>query len=136
VIDTPVRFYNNLNETHMAATRYTGAKSPTSGLQIQLVRSGHLSAKQAEELHAQSSKKNIPFIDVLLQSGIINDEKLAVFCATTFGYPLLDLNTFNPIFISKKIAETPLMQNQYGGDFRSDKYTNARPDQIPGPNGD
>lgn len=97
----------------MVPTRYSSAKSVTSGLQIQLVRSGHLSAKQADELHHQSTEKNIPFIDVLLQSGIIDDEKLALFCATTFGYPLLDLNTFNPIFISKKIAETPLMQNQY-----------------------
>lgn len=97
----------------MAATRYTGAKSEISGLQIQLVRSGHLSVRQAEELHTQSGRKNMPFIDVLLQSGIIDDEKLALFCATTFGYPLLDLHTFNPIFISKKIAETPLMQNQY-----------------------
>lgn len=97
----------------MAATRISSTQRVASGLPVQLVRGKRLSAKQAEELQQKANKLNIPFIDVLLNSGIIDDAQLATFCATTFGYPLLDLGAFNPASIPQHATNARIMQHQY-----------------------
>jgi type IV pilus assembly protein PilB len=97
----------------MVATRISGTQRVASGLQVQLVRGKRLSARQAEELQQKADQHKTPFIDVLLQSGIIDDAQLATFCATTFGYPLLDLTVFNPACIPQQATNARIMQHQY-----------------------
>ena len=76
------------------------------------MQAGRLSAQQAEALHRKATTEKILFIDALLQSGIMDGAGLASFCSETFGYPLLDLNSFNPAFLPDKLVDLKLMEAQ------------------------
>ena len=88
----------------------TGA--PLSGLARALVQANRLSAGQADALHKKAAADKTPFIDALLESGIIAPAALASFCADTFGYPLLDLSCFAPEAIPAAAIDARLMQAQ------------------------
>jgi len=83
-----------------------------SGLARALLQAGRLSALQAETLHKQALLEKTAFIDALLQSGSIDARSLAMFCAETFGYPMLELAAFNLGLIPEKIIDAKLMQGQ------------------------
>ncbi|WP_036248318.1 type IV-A pilus assembly ATPase PilB [Massilia sp. BSC265] len=88
----------------------TGA--PLSGLARALVQAGRLSPGQADALQKKAVADKTPFIDALLESGIIEPGALASFCAETFGYPLLDLSCFAPDAIPSAAIDAKLMQAQ------------------------
>ena len=88
----------------------TGA--PLSGLARALVQASRLSAGQADMLHKKAAADKTPFIDALLDSGIIESGALASFCAETFGYPLLDLSCFALEAIPVAAIDATLMQAQ------------------------
>ena len=88
----------------------TGA--PLSGLARALVQASRLSPGQADALHKKAAADKTPFIDALLESGIIEPAALASFCAETFGYPLLDLSCFAPEAIPAAAIDAKLMQAQ------------------------
>ncbi len=90
----------------------SASSTPISGLARSLLQAGRLSAAQAEQLSKQAAHEKIPFIDVLLQSALIDARALAAFSAETFGYPLLDLGTVNPVLLPEKVIDIKLMQNQ------------------------
>ncbi|MFC3109112.1 type IV-A pilus assembly ATPase PilB [Undibacterium arcticum] len=83
-----------------------------SGLARALLQAGRLSAQQAETLHKQALTEKTGFIDVLLKGGGIDARSLALFCAETFGYPMLELSAFNLGLIPEKIIDAKLMQGQ------------------------
>ncbi len=83
-----------------------------SGLARALVQAGRLTAAQAETLQKNASAEKTQFIDALLGSGDIDGGSLAVFCAETFGYPLLDLTACNPELIRSAAIDMKLMQAQ------------------------
>jgi len=66
-----------------------------SGLARALVQAGRLTPAQAEALQKKAAAERTPFIDALVVGGTIDAASLAVFCAETFGYPLLDLSSFS-----------------------------------------
>ncbi len=82
------------------------------GLARALMQAGRLSAPQAEALQKKSLADKLPFIDVLLASSLIGARDLAVFCAETFSYPLLDLQAFSAAALPQKIIDAKLMQSQ------------------------
>ena len=88
----------------------TGA--PLSGLARALVQASRLSPGQADALHKKAAADKTPFIDALLESGIIEPAALASFCAETFGYPLLDLSCFALEAIPAAAIDAKLMQAQ------------------------
>ncbi|MFN3788490.1 type IV-A pilus assembly ATPase PilB [Massilia sp.] len=88
----------------------TGA--PLSGLARALVQAGRLSLGQADTLQKKAAADKTPFIDALLESGIIEPGALASFCAETFGYPLLDLSCFALEAIPAAAIDAKLMQGQ------------------------
>ncbi|MFD2273705.1 hypothetical protein ACFS07_28880 [Undibacterium arcticum] len=49
---------------------------------------------------------------MLLKGGGIDARSLALFCAETFGYPMLELSAFNLGLIPEKIIDAKLMQGQ------------------------
>lgn len=86
----------------------TGSALP--GLARALVQSGRLGLPQADTLQKKASADKVGFIDTLLGSGTIDARSLAVFCAETFGYPLLDLSTFSADMLPANAIDTKLMQ--------------------------
>ena len=83
-----------------------------SGLARALTQAGRLTAAQAEALQKKSVADKVQFIDSLVTSGLIDARGLAVFCAETFGYPLMDLSMFNVAMLPAKIIDDKLMQAQ------------------------
>ncbi|HEY0489340.1 MAG TPA: type IV-A pilus assembly ATPase PilB [Telluria sp.] len=90
----------------------TASGTPMSGLARALVQAGRLPAAQADTLQKQAATDKVPFIDALLGSGSINARDLAAFCAETFGYPLMDLQTLNLDALPPKAIDDKLMQGQ------------------------
>jgi type IV pilus assembly protein PilB len=86
----------------------TGSALP--GLARALVQSGRLGLPQADTLQKKASADKVGFIDTLLGSGTIDARGLAVFCAETFGYPLLDLSTFSVDMLPANAIDAKLMQ--------------------------
>jgi type IV pilus assembly protein PilB len=83
-----------------------------SGLARALLQAGRLSAPQADALQKKSQAEKQPFIDVLLASNAINARDLAMFCAETFAYPMMDLAAFNLEVLPQKIIDPKLMFSQ------------------------
>ncbi|WP_426195661.1 type IV-A pilus assembly ATPase PilB [Massilia sp. DWR3-1-1] len=90
----------------------TVSGTPLSGLARALTQAGKLSAAQAEMLQKKSATDKVQFIDSLVTSGLIDSHGLAVFCAETFGYPLMDLSAFSVAMLPPKIIDDKLMQAQ------------------------
>ncbi|MFL6632762.1 MAG: type IV-A pilus assembly ATPase PilB [Massilia sp.] len=82
------------------------------GLARALVQAGRLTLPQADTLQKKASADKAGFIDTLLGSSAIDARSLAVFCAETFGYPLLDLATFSPDALPVNAIDPKLMQAQ------------------------
>jgi type IV pilus assembly protein PilB len=83
-----------------------------SGLARALTQAGRLTQPQAEALHRKAVTDKLPFIDTLINSGTIDAKSLAKFCSDTFGYPLLDLGSFNIELLPAKLLDDKLMQSQ------------------------
>jgi type IV pilus assembly protein PilB len=82
------------------------------GLARALMQAGRLSAQQADSLHKKSLADKSPFIDTLLLTGTFDSRTLAAFCAETFGYPLMDLQSFNVDVLPPNAIDAKLMQSQ------------------------
>jgi type IV pilus assembly protein PilB len=82
------------------------------GLARALVQAGRLTLPQVDVLQKKASADKAGFIDTLLGGGAIDARGLAVFCAETFGYPLLDLATFNLDALPVNAIDAKLMQSQ------------------------
>ncbi|WP_229509397.1 type IV-A pilus assembly ATPase PilB [Massilia sp. CCM 8734] len=82
------------------------------GLARALMQAGRLSAQQADSLHKKSLADKSPFIDTLLLTGTFDSRTLAAFCAETFGYPLMDLQSFNVDVLPANAIDGKLMQSQ------------------------
>ncbi|MDC8759852.1 type IV-A pilus assembly ATPase PilB [Janthinobacterium fluminis] len=95
-----------------AALPNSTAATSMSGLARALLQAGRLSAPQAEALHKKAGAEKLPFIDALLASGAIDAPGLALFCAETFGYPLLDLHSVDLEMLPPKSIDGKLMQSQ------------------------
>ncbi|RSZ58639.1 type IV-A pilus assembly ATPase PilB [Massilia atriviolacea] len=86
--------------------------TPMPGLARALMQAGRLSAQQADSLHKKSLADKSPFIDTLLLTGTFDARTLAAFCAETFGYPLMDLQSFNLDALPANAIDAKLMQSQ------------------------
>jgi type IV pilus assembly protein PilB len=86
--------------------------SAPSGLPRALLQAGKLSQQQIDALQRDASNERIPFIDHLVRSGEMDAKTLALFCATHFGCPLLDLGALDNQALPKNIIDDRLMQSQ------------------------
>ncbi|PUA16368.1 type IV-A pilus assembly ATPase PilB [Glaciimonas sp. PCH181] len=85
---------------------------PMSGLARALVQAGRLTVAQVDDLNKTASKDQTRFIDALLNSKQVDASSLALFCAETFGYPLIDLSAFNLSLLPAKAIDAKLMESQ------------------------
>ena len=83
-----------------------------SGLARALVQAGRLTPAQADALQKKAAAERTPFIDALVVGGTIDAASLAVFCAETFGYPLLDLSSFSLDALPPGAIDAKLMAAQ------------------------
>ncbi|MCE2832301.1 MAG: type IV-A pilus assembly ATPase PilB [Oxalobacteraceae bacterium] len=86
--------------------------SAPSGLPRALLQAGKLSQQQIDVLQRDASNERVPFIDHLIRSGEMDAKALALFCATHFGCPLLDLGALDVQALPKNIIDDRLMQSQ------------------------
>ncbi|MBS1170174.1 MAG: pilB [Burkholderiaceae bacterium] len=92
-----------------AQTDPTTSGSPMPGLARALMQAGRIPQQAAIAISKTAANEKQPFIDTLLKSGQIDARSLAAFCAETFGYPLLDLDTVKSENLSDKIIDARLM---------------------------
>jgi type IV pilus assembly protein PilB len=90
----------------------TASGTPMSGLARALMQAGRLSPQQADALQKKAVTDKAQFIDTLLSSGTMDAITLAAFCAETFGYPLMDMRSFNLVSLPIKAIDDKLMQSQ------------------------
>ncbi|MFL6676505.1 MAG: type IV-A pilus assembly ATPase PilB [Massilia sp.] len=83
-----------------------------SGLARALVQAGRLTLPQADAVQRRAAAEKTAFIDALLASGDIGAGALAVFCAETFGYPMLDLAALSVDALPATAIDARLMQAQ------------------------
>jgi type IV pilus assembly protein PilB len=86
--------------------------SALPGLARALVQAGRLPLPQADALQKKAAADKAGFIDTLLGAGLIDARSLAVFCAETFGYPLLDLSALSLEALPANAIDARLMQTQ------------------------
>jgi type IV pilus assembly protein PilB len=89
----------------------TVSSMPLSGLARSLSQAGRLSMTQAEACSRMAASEKISLIDALLEEKAIDSRSLAIFCAETFGYPLLELSAFNLGNLPEKAIDSKLMQS-------------------------
>jgi len=97
---------------NMAAVLPSSVTTAVSGLARALLQAGRLTSAQVEALSKQSATDKVPFIDVLIQSGTLDARSVAAFCSETFGYPLLDLASFNQAVMPEKLIDPKLTETQ------------------------
>ncbi|MFV0372051.1 MAG: type IV-A pilus assembly ATPase PilB [Azonexus sp.] len=83
--------------------------TPISGLARALVQAGRLKETEAEELMQQALAAKLPLIDQIIAARKASASEIAIFSSETFGYPLLDLDAFNPDLIPKDAIDRKLM---------------------------
>ncbi len=93
--------------------RPTPASPPSlSGLPRALLQAGKLSQQQIDAIQRNAVNEKIPFIDALIRSSDMEAKALAMFCATHFGCPLLDLGALDFRSLPKGVIDDRLMQSQ------------------------
>ncbi|MES2106743.1 MAG: type IV-A pilus assembly ATPase PilB [Pseudomonadota bacterium] len=88
------------------------SQSGSSGLARALAQANVLATPQIDGVSKKALTDKLPFIDVLLQSGLINARDLAAFCSEAFGYPLVDLAVVDESLLPEKVIDGKLMQSQ------------------------
>jgi type IV pilus assembly protein PilB len=80
------------------------------GLARLLVQEKLLSEAEAEAIQNQANQHSLPFVTQLVQSHKLSALEVAQSAASTFGFPLLDLNSINPDYLPQKAIDAKLMQ--------------------------
>jgi len=75
-----------------------------------LQQAGRLSMQEAMTLNQKAIEEKISFVDVLLRSGSIDEQSLAIFCSKTYGLPLFDLTALNASTTPGNILDSQWMQ--------------------------
>ncbi len=83
----------------------------TSGLPRALQQAGKLEPQQIDAIQRSALADKLPFIDALLRSGALDARSLAMFCASHFGCPLLDLGALDIQALPRKVIDDRLMQS-------------------------
>ena len=83
--------------------------SPLSGLARALVQAGRLKEAEAEQLLTQANHEKRSMLEQIIASQKISSLDLARFVADTFGYPMLDLATFDEAHIPTNAIDRKLI---------------------------
>lgn len=84
-----------------------------STLMPSLVNEGKLSQEQAEEIQKDCEKRDIPYVQGVVESGYIKSDDLANFCTEYFGLALLNLDDFDLGDIPKQFLNEKLIRKYH-----------------------
>ncbi len=90
----------------MAAIQQTAL----SGLARALIQQGHLKEADAESCASLGASTGNGFIVEVITKGIMKGREIAAFASETFGYPLLDLATFDESHFTRDAIDRKLMR--------------------------
>jgi type IV pilus assembly protein PilB len=82
-----------------------------SGLARALVQQGRLREADAQRIAGNIKPGTSSFVSELVASGRLTPREVATFAAETFGYPLLDLDSFNEEYLAKEAIDRRVMAN-------------------------
>ncbi len=87
------------------------ASNPTAltGLARALIQHGMLLEEDAQSIRDLAQRDKTAFTQQLISSKKTTPRDLADFAARTFGFPLLDLATYNPDYLAKNVLDQKLM---------------------------
>ena len=85
------------------------SSAPLSGLARALVQANRLKEAEAEALLTQAEAANVSFIEQMVASKKATALEIARFASETFGYPVLDLSTFDDGQIPKDAIDRKLI---------------------------
>ena len=95
----------------MAAVTHT-SHSPLTGLARTLVAQGLLSEQDAESIWSKAVGSGDSFVTELLKGRRFQPIQIAEFAASTFGYPLFDLNALDPESLPQGVLDSKLAQKR------------------------
>jgi type IV pilus assembly protein PilB len=78
------------------------AQNQMSGLARAMVQKGLLQERDAIALQEKANEASVGFVEQLLAAKKFSEAEVAEFAATTFGFPLLDLQAFDPDHLPTK----------------------------------
>jgi type IV pilus assembly protein PilB len=81
-----------------------------SGIARALVQGGHLTVAEAEKLAADARSANVTFVEQIISSKKMSAREVAQFSSEIFGYPLLDLGTYDPQQVLPDAIDRKLVQ--------------------------
>ncbi len=87
------------------------APSHFNALGRALVQQGKLVQADANAIQAEASKAGVSFIQQLVVSKKLSAREVSQFAASTFGYPLLDLNAIDPDHLPVNLIDSKLVGN-------------------------
>ena len=101
----------------MAALAQAGSQTAPSaggmaGLARALVQHGELSERDAQGVAVAARAARVAFVEQLVKSGVARAVHVAQFASATFGYPLFDLDAFEPAYFARGMIDTKLMQSR------------------------
>ena len=82
-----------------------------SALGRALVQQGRLVQADANAIQAEAAKANVSFVTQLVQSKKLSAREVSLFAATTFGYPLLDLNAIDVDQLPTNLIDQKIVAN-------------------------
>jgi len=74
------------------------------------VQGGHLTVAEAEKLAADARSANVTFVEQIISSKKMSAREVAQFSSEIFGYPLLDLGTYDPQQVLPDAIDRKLVQ--------------------------
>jgi type IV pilus assembly protein PilB len=77
-----------------------------------MVQKGLLPEREAQALQDKANEAGLSFVEHLIAAKRFNETEVAEFAAHTFGFPLIDLNAFDPDHLATKLIDAKALQSR------------------------
>ena len=77
-----------------------------------MVQKGLLPEREAHALQAKANEAGLSFVEQLIGAKRFNETEIAEFAAHTFGFPLIDLNAFDPDHLPAKLIDAKALPSR------------------------
>jgi len=94
-----------------AAAPLISPESGLAGLARAMVQYGQLEQSEAVALAREAHREGVTFVERLVASGRIRSAEVAQFASSTFGYPLLDLSSYDRNYLPRGTIDSRLIQS-------------------------
>ena len=95
---------------HTVATALVPNTNTLSGVARAFVQGGHLSRVEVDSILGDAKSANLTFVEQVVASKKLSAREVAQLCSEIFGYPLLDLATYDPQQVQADAIDRKLVQ--------------------------